>query len=113
MPPAEALQAIHGARTAESTKGTYRAALPLYEAACARGRLDPWPPSRDTLNLFAGYLKVSSAFESPVTYWWAIVDASCERGFSFTPDRAWAKGVSVGLERGLAPQEQASPLTNY
>ena len=67
VPPAEALQAIHGARTAESTKGTYRAAVPLYEAACARGRLDPWPPSRDTLNLFAGYLKVTSAFASPVT----------------------------------------------
>ena len=111
VPPAEALQAIHGARTAESTKGTYRAAVPLYEAACVRGRLDPWPPSRDTLNLFAGYLKVSSAFASPVTYWWAIVDASRERGFTFTPDRAWAKDVSNGLERGLAPQEQASPLT--
>ena len=69
LPPAEALQAIHGARTAKSPKGTYRAAVPLYEAACARGHLDPWPPSRDTLRLFAGYLKVSSAFGSPVTYW--------------------------------------------
>ena len=54
---------------------------------------------------------MSSAFASPVTYWWAIVDAARERGYSFTPDRAWARGVSVGLERGLAPQEQASPLT--
>ena len=34
-----------------------------------------------------------------------------ERGYAFTPDRDWAKGVVVGLERGLAPQEQASPLT--
>ena len=29
----------------------------------------------------------------------------------FRLDRDWAKNVIVGLERGLAPQEQASPLT--
>ena len=79
------------------------AAVPLYEAACTRGRLDPLPPFRDTLNLFAGYLKVSSAFRSPATYWWAIIDVARERGYAFTPDRDWAKGVVVGLERGLAP----------
>ena len=51
------------------------------------------------------------AFASPATYWWAIVDEAQERGCGFRLDRDWAKGVIVSLERGLAPQEQASPLT--
>ena len=61
--------------------------------------------------MFAGYLKVSNAFASPSTYWWAIVDEARERRCGFHLDRDWAKGVIVGLERGLAPQEQAFPLT--
>ena len=85
--------------------------MPLYEAACARGGLAPWPPSQDTLNLFAGYLKVRCAFASPATYRWAIVEESRDRRCAFRLDRDWAKGVVVGLEKGVKPQEQASPLT--
>ena len=111
VPALDALQLIRSARTADSTKGTYRAAVPLYEVACAKVGLAPWPPSQDTLYLFAGYLKVSMAFAAPATYWWAIVDEARERRCSFCLDRDWAKGVIVGLERGLAQQEQASSLT--
>ena len=111
VPAAEALRSIRQAQTAASTKVTYAAAVPLYEGACAKNHMAPWPPSRDTLELFAGYLRVSGAFAAPSTYWWAIVDESRERRYDFRLDRDWAKGVIVGLERGLAPQEQAAPLT--
>ena len=60
---------------------------PLYEAACTRGGLAPWPPSQDTLNLFAGYLKVSNAFASLATYWWAMVEEARERRCGFRLDR--------------------------
>ena len=105
VPPSEAVWAIQDARTAASTKGTYRAALPLYEAACLKGGLVPWPPSRDTLDLFAGYLKDRMAFASPSTYWWAVVDEARQRNCSFPFDRDCAKVVIVALERGLGPQE--------
>ena len=41
----------------------------------------------------------------------AIVDEARGRRCDFRLDRDWAKGVIIGLERGLAPQEQASPLS--
>ena len=102
---------LQDARIADSTKGTYRAAVPLYEAACAKGGLTPCPPSKDSLTLFAGYMKVSMAFALPATYWWAIVAEARQRSCSFRLDRDWAKGIDVALEQGLPPQEQASPLT--
>ena len=111
VPAAEALRSIRQAQTAASTKVTYAAAVPLYEGACAKNGIAAWPPSCDTLELFAGYLRVSEAFASPVTYWWAIVEESRQRRCDFRLDRDWAKRVTVGLERGLPPQEQASPLT--
>ena len=111
VPPEEAVRALQSARLAESTKGTYRAAVPLYEASCSKGALRPWPPSRDSLALFAAYMKVSLAFASPATYWWAIVEEGRQRACDFRIDRDWAKGVVTALERGLPPQEQASPLT--
>ena len=76
-----------------------------------QGGLAPWPPSKDSLDLFAGYLQVSRAFAAPATYWWAIVDEARERRCDFRLDRNSAKGVVVGLERGLPPQEEASPLS--
>ena len=109
--PAEAVRALQEARTATSTKGTYRAALPLYEAACARGASPPWPPSKESLAVFAGYLKVSEAFASPATYWWAVVEEARHQPAGFHLDRHWAKGIVAALERGLPPQEQAEPLT--
>ena len=39
------------------------------------------------------------------------MDESRERRCDFRLDCDWAKRVIVGLERGLAPQEQATPLT--
>ena len=68
-----------------------------------------WERAGDTLELFADYLRVSEAFASPVTYWWAIVEESRQRRCDFRLDHDWAKRVTVGLERGLPPQEQASP----
>ena len=109
--PADAVRVLQEARTADSTKGTYRAVVPLYEAACVRGGLPPWPPSKESLSVFAGYMKVSMAFASPATYWWAIVEEARQRSGDFRLDRDWAKGVVAALERGLPPQEQASPLT--
>ena len=70
-----------------------------------------WPPSRDTLEVFAGYLQVSRAFAAPSTYWWAIVDESRERWCDFRLNRDWAKRVVVALGRGLALHELAAPLT--
>ena len=69
VPAAEALRSIRQAQTAASTKVTYAAAVPLCEGACAKNGIAPWPPSCDTLELFAGYLRVSEAFASPVTFW--------------------------------------------
>ena len=106
-----ALSCIWQARTAASTKGTYRAAVPLYEGVCDKVRMVPWLPTQDTLKRFAGYLRVSGAFAGPATYWWTIVDESCERRCDFRLDRAWAKGVVVGLEPDLRPREQAAPVT--
>ena len=100
---AEALCSIRQAQAAASTKGTYAVAVPLYEKACAKGHMAPWPPSRDTLELFAGYLRVGEAFASPATYWWAIVDESRERRCDFHLDRDWVQRVIVGVVRGLAP----------
>ena len=73
--------------------------------------MTPWSPSRDTLELFAVYLRVSGAFVSPSTYWWANVDESRQRRCDFRLDRDWAKCVIAGVERDLAAQEQAEPLT--
>ena len=87
VPATEALRSIRQAHTAASTKVTYRAVVPLYERACAKGHMAPSPPSRDTLELFAGYLRVSGVFASPSTYWWAIVDESRERRCDFRLDR--------------------------
>ena len=76
VPAAEVLRSMRQAHTAGSTKVTYAAAVPLYEGACTKNHMAPWPPSCDTLELFAGYLRVNKAFASPVTYWWAIVEES-------------------------------------
>ena len=56
-------------------------------------------------------MKVSKAFAAPTAYWWAIVEEARQRQCAFRLDRAWARGVAVGVQRGLAPHEQASPLT--
>ena len=45
VPASEALRSIRQAQTAASRKVTYAAAVPLYERACAKGHMLPWPPS--------------------------------------------------------------------
>ena len=72
--PGAAVAALREARMAASTKDTYRAAELLCEASCVRGGLQPWPPSGDSLELFAGYLRKSGAFAAPGVYFWGIVE---------------------------------------
>ena len=45
LQPFGVVAALRNARTAESTKHTYRSALPLYEASCQKLALPPWPPT--------------------------------------------------------------------
>ena len=111
MSPEAAVAGLRNARTAASTKATYRAAEPLYEASCLRGQLPPWPPSRDSLELFAGYLRESAAFAAPGVYFWGIVESARARGHELAFPKAWFDGVAKGLERDLPEHEQAAPLT--
>ena len=94
-----------------STKATYRAAEPLYEASCNAGSLQAWPPTQDSLQLFAGYLRESGAFAAPRVYFWAIVKSATAKGHKLPLAKYWCNGVVKGLKRNLPPQEQAAPLT--
>lgn len=74
--------------------------------ASIRGSLFPdtlavWPPSMETMELFAGYLRPSAAFASPSVYLWAVVESARDKGFQVSPDKKWANGIAMGLERPL------------
>ena len=93
MPPAAAVASLREACAAASTKTVYRAAEPLYEASCAAGDMQPWPPCEDSLELFAGSLWESGAFAAPAVYFTAIVESVRARGQHLPLATSWCDGV--------------------
>ena len=63
----DAVVSVRGGRTVASTRVSYRAAEPLYEASCGVAGPQAWPPS-NSLEVFAGYLRTSAAFSNPSVY---------------------------------------------
>ena len=106
-----ALADLRAARTSDSTKAANSAAYPLYRLVCDKLAVPPWPPTTDTLEAFAAYLRFSGAYKAPQAYWWAIVQHARELGHFCAFDKAWADSMVLGLERDMPEHEQASPLT--
>ena len=106
----EAVAPITDTRTAASTEATYRAAEPQFEAACARAAQPAWPPTVETLETFAGYLKGSAAFVGPAVYRRAVVEAVGDRGLYCRFNKKWADGVATGLEGVLS--RSGSPIVS-
>jgi hypothetical protein len=109
--PGVAVAELRAARTAPKTKETYQPAVPLYLATCVKANLSPWPPSEASLEIFVAYLKKSKAYLNPEVYFWAIVDEAKTQGAAISLSKAWISDTLTALQRGLAPQEQAEPLS--
>ena len=106
-----ALADLRAARTSEATKAANSAAYPLYLLVCDKVRLPPWPPSTNTLEAFAAYLRHSGAYKAFRAYWWAIIQRARDMGDFCAFDKWWADGMVAGLKRDMPEHEQASPLT--
>ena len=78
LPPAAAVVSLLEARTAASTKATYRAAELLYQASCTAGGMQAWPPPR---TRFCS-LRESGAFAALGVYFAAVVESARARGQS-------------------------------
>ena len=109
--PREVVQQLRDSVTATSTRRTYRAGVPLYEASCERAALVPWPPTTHTMEVFAGYLKASGAYLGPAVYWFGVLEEARDRGFQVDLDQRWTSRVVTAMLRGLPAEEQAEPLT--
>ena len=107
LTPAAAVVSLLEARTAASTKATYRAAELLYQASCTAGGMQAWPPPR---TRFCS-LRESGAFAALGVYFAAVVESARARGHDLLLAKSWCNGVVKGLERDLPQQEQAAPLT--
>ena len=110
------LAEFRAAQTADKSKAAGRAATSLYEETCASQNLSPWPPTLESMELFAAFLRASTkagpdAYKAPVGYWWAILQEARDRGHYVSFDPRWADRVVAGLERGMPEHEQALPLT--
>ena len=68
VPAGEALAAFRAAQTSGATKASGSTAIPFYEESCASQSLMPWPPSMETTELFAVFLRASEAYKAPVGY---------------------------------------------
>ena len=73
VPAAQALADFRAAQTSDKSKAASRAATPLYEDACASQGLSPWPPTLESMELFAAFLRASTkqgpdAYKAPVGY---------------------------------------------
>ena len=75
-----ALADLRAARTSDSTKAANGAAYPLYRLVRDKLGTPPWPPTTDTPEAFAAYLRFSWAYKAPQAYWWAIVQHTRELG---------------------------------
>ena len=78
--PDEAVLALHTAQTAPGTKGTYVAALPLYQLACQAAGHSQWPLTVRSPEGLADYLRVSQAYQGPAVYFCAIVNEARSYG---------------------------------
>ena len=103
-----ALADLRAARTSDATKAANNAAYPLYRLVCDKLRVPSWPPTTDTLEAFAAYLRFSGAYKA---YWWAIIQRAREMGDFCAFDKAWADGMVAGLERDMPEHERAMSLT--
>ena len=74
-------------RSAQGTKGTYAAVLPLYERACVTAALAAWSLLVAALETFAAYLKASRACASPSVYFWAVIQESRQQALA----RLWSR----------------------
>ena len=108
----EAVAALHTEWTAPGTKGTYTAALPLYQRAYKAGP-GQWPLTVRPLEVFAGDLQVSPSTKGrPFTFGpWSTRPVSAERAPTWTPSGsrprcAW-KGASPRRCR-LSPSRSRS-----
>ena len=106
-----ALADLRAVRTSDATKAANSAAYPLYRLVCEKLRVLPWPPTTDTLEAFAAYLRFSGAYKAPQAYWWAIIHHARDMGDFCAFDKARADGMVARLERDMPEHEQAAPLT--
>ena len=109
--PHEVVQQLRDSATAKYTQRIYRAAVPLYEASCVRATLVP--PTIQSMEVFAGYLKASGAYLGPAVYWFGVLEEARDRGLQvdFDSDSRWTSRVVTAMLHGLPAEEQAEPLT--
>ena len=60
-----ALADLRAAGTSDATKAANSAAYPLCHLVCNKVQFPPWPPTTDTLEAFAAYLRFSGAYKTP------------------------------------------------
>jgi hypothetical protein len=116
VPAAQALADFRAAQTSDKSKAASHAAAPLYEESCASQGLAPWPPTLESMELFAAFLRASTkqgpdAYRAPAGYWWAVLQEARSRGHYVSFDPRWADRVVAALERDMPEHEQALPLT--